>query len=134
MRLRWSRGSVLAFGTQVQTRPKPSDFSGRKNPQRAFFRKGSKAVCPMSHICGTKKNPKVYAWKSQFSVEITGHFSPKQFPLSLLGSLVERLKDLQLSISCTRLIQSKPSHLIYLRSILILRSHLPPDFPSGLLL
>ena len=32
-RLRWSRGSVLAFGTQVrggQTRPKPSDFSGRK--------------------------------------------------------------------------------------------------------
>ena len=32
----------------VQTRPKPSDFSGRKNPQHAFLRKGSKAVCPMS--------------------------------------------------------------------------------------
>ena len=28
--------------------PKPSDFSGRKNPQHAFLRKGSKAVCPMS--------------------------------------------------------------------------------------
>ena len=47
-RLRWSRGSVLAFGT----RPKPSDFSGRKIPQHAFLRKGSKVVCPMSHICG----------------------------------------------------------------------------------
>ena len=45
-RLRWSRGTVLAFGTQ--TRPKPLDFSGRTNPQHSFFREGSKAVCPMS--------------------------------------------------------------------------------------
>ena len=37
---------------RVQTQPKPSDFSGRKNPQHAFLRKGNKAVCPMSHICG----------------------------------------------------------------------------------
>jgi hypothetical protein len=29
-RLRWSRGSMLAFGLQVRTQPKPSDFSGRK--------------------------------------------------------------------------------------------------------
>jgi hypothetical protein len=46
-RLRWSRGSVLAFGTtnsRVQTRPKPSDFSGRKNPQHAFLRRGSKSL------------------------------------------------------------------------------------------
>jgi len=28
------------------------DFSGRKNPQHAFLRKGSKAVGPMSQICG----------------------------------------------------------------------------------
>ena len=28
-------------------------FSGRKNPQHAFLRKGSKAVCPMSQIYGT---------------------------------------------------------------------------------
>ena len=35
--------------SRVQTRPKPSDFSGqKKNPQHAFIRKGSKAVCPMS--------------------------------------------------------------------------------------
>jgi hypothetical protein len=27
-------------------------FLGRKNPQHAFLRKGSKAVCPMSQICG----------------------------------------------------------------------------------
>ena len=32
--------------------PSSRDFSGRKNPQHAFLRKGSKAVCPMSHICG----------------------------------------------------------------------------------
>ena len=47
-RLRWSTSSVLAFGTQVRGRPKPSDFSGRKSPQRAFLRNGSKAVCSMS--------------------------------------------------------------------------------------
>jgi hypothetical protein len=40
--------SMLASGT----RPKPSDFSGRKNPQHAFLRRGSKAVCPMSQFCG----------------------------------------------------------------------------------
>jgi hypothetical protein len=32
-------------------------FFGRKNPQHAFLWKGSIAVCPVSHICGTKKNP-----------------------------------------------------------------------------
>jgi hypothetical protein len=42
-RLRWSSGSVLAFGTEV--RPKnPTHFLGRKNPQHAFLRRGSKAV------------------------------------------------------------------------------------------
>jgi hypothetical protein len=45
--------SMLASGTQVCG----SDFFGRKNPQHAFLRKGSKAVCPVSQICGTKKNP-----------------------------------------------------------------------------
>ena len=34
-------------------------FRAKKNPQRAFLRKGSKAVCPMSHICGMSKNPKL---------------------------------------------------------------------------
>jgi hypothetical protein len=27
-------------------------FFGRKNPQHAFLRKRSKAVCPVSQICG----------------------------------------------------------------------------------
>jgi len=50
-RLRWSRGSVLAFSTQVRGF-KPGRnrriFKGRKNPQHAFLRRGSKAVGPMS--------------------------------------------------------------------------------------
>ena len=50
-RLRWSRGSVLPLSTQVRGfKPDRSrqDFSGRKNPQNAFLRRGSKAVGPMS--------------------------------------------------------------------------------------
>jgi hypothetical protein len=35
---------------------------GRNNTQHAFLRKGSKAVCPMSQICGMLKNP-VITWK-----------------------------------------------------------------------
>ena len=30
-------------------------FFGRKNPQHAFLRRVSKAVCPMSQICGMLK-------------------------------------------------------------------------------
>jgi hypothetical protein len=30
--------------SRVRSRPKPSDFSGKKNPQYAFLQKGSKAV------------------------------------------------------------------------------------------
>ena len=37
---------------RVQTQPKPLDFSGRKNPQHPFLRRGSKAACPMSQIYG----------------------------------------------------------------------------------
>jgi hypothetical protein len=47
--------SMLASGTQdrgVQTWPKPSDFFRAKNSHHAFLRKGSKAVCPMSQLCG----------------------------------------------------------------------------------
>jgi hypothetical protein len=35
-------------------------FFRRKNSQHAFLRKGSKAVCPMSQICGMLKNPVIY--------------------------------------------------------------------------
>ena len=44
----WTSVTKFAARSRVQTRPKPSDSSGRKNPQHAFLRKGSKAVCPMS--------------------------------------------------------------------------------------
>ena len=50
-RLRWSRGSVLAFSTQVRGfKPGRSRriFKGEKNPQHAFLRRGSKAIGPMS--------------------------------------------------------------------------------------
>jgi hypothetical protein len=35
-------------------------FSGEKNPQHAFLRKGSKAACPMSQICDMSKNRLTY--------------------------------------------------------------------------
>jgi len=50
-RLRLSRGSLLAFGTQIRGfKPGRSRriFRTKKNPQHAFLRKGSKAVGPMS--------------------------------------------------------------------------------------
>jgi hypothetical protein len=65
--------SMLASGTQVR---------GFKNPQHAFFRKGSKAVCPMSQICGMLKNP-VITWKFMevgSQRKLADHFSPDFFP------------------------------------------------------
>jgi hypothetical protein len=41
--------------SRVQTRLKPSDFFGRKNPQHAFLWKGSKAVSPVSQIAAHKR-------------------------------------------------------------------------------
>jgi hypothetical protein len=57
--------SLLASGTRVRGfKPGRSRqiFSGEKNPQHAFLRKGSKAVCPISQICCMLKNP-VITWK-----------------------------------------------------------------------
>jgi hypothetical protein len=53
---------IYSPSSWVQTRPKPSDFFVRKNPQHDFLRKGSEAVCPMLQICGMLKNP-VITWK-----------------------------------------------------------------------
>ena len=47
----WSRGSVLAFGTPKFAGSHPAEavgILGRKNPEHAFLRRGSKAVGPMS--------------------------------------------------------------------------------------
>jgi hypothetical protein len=64
--LGWGSG----FGGLVVSMPVPKiagsnpaeavRFFGRKNPQHAFLRRGSKAVCPMSQICGMLKNPVIY--------------------------------------------------------------------------
>jgi hypothetical protein len=48
--LRWSRGSVRAFGTHVRgfTPGRSLSFLGRKNPQHTLLRRESKAFGPMS--------------------------------------------------------------------------------------
>src|SRR5215475_13952843 len=51
-------------------------FFGRKNPQHAFLRKGSKAVCPMSQLCGMKKNPTITVEVAIVRLNLIGHFSP----------------------------------------------------------
>jgi hypothetical protein len=55
--------SMLPSGTQHRgfkpTRSRQM-YSGRKNPQHAFLRRGSKAVCPMSQVCGMLKKPAIY--------------------------------------------------------------------------
>jgi hypothetical protein len=52
--------SILSSGTHdrgFKPGRSRSDFFGRKNTQHAFLRRGSKAVRPVSLICGTKNNP-----------------------------------------------------------------------------
>jgi hypothetical protein len=48
---------------------------GRKNPQRAFLRKGSKTVGPMSLIYGMKKIPRRFVEVGVLA-KLMGHFSP----------------------------------------------------------
>jgi hypothetical protein len=46
-----------------------------KNPQHAFLRKGSKAVCPVSQICSTKKNPVGLRGSRIPQAKLFGHFT-----------------------------------------------------------
>jgi hypothetical protein len=61
-------------------------FFGRKNPQHAFLRRGSKAVCPMSQLCGMLKNPVIsgsrFVW-----LNLISHFSPIISPFTNRGLL-----------------------------------------------
>jgi hypothetical protein len=69
--------SMLASGTRVHGfKPGRSlrIFFGRKNPQHAFLRKGSKAVGPVLQICGTLKNPCDYVEVGS-KAKFVGHFS-----------------------------------------------------------
>jgi hypothetical protein len=51
--------SMLASGTQDRGF-EAVRFFRRKNRQHAFLRRGSKAVCPMSQICGMLKDHAIY--------------------------------------------------------------------------
>ena len=71
-RLRLSRGTMLTFGTKVRGFKigwSRRIFQGEKILSTPSFGREVKPFVP-SRIF-------VYAWKSQLSVEITGHFSPK---------------------------------------------------------
>jgi len=77
-RRRWSRGSVLAFGTQVLGfKPGRSlrIFKGEIILSTPSFGGGSKAVCPMSQICGMLKISRI-TWKSNSRRNLLEHFSP----------------------------------------------------------
>jgi hypothetical protein len=71
---------MLASGTQGRRfkpgRSRPICF-GRNNPHRAFLRKGSKAVGPVSQICGTLKNLYDYVEVESERQNSVGHFSPE---------------------------------------------------------
>jgi hypothetical protein len=62
-------GSMLASGSLPA---EAVGFFGRKNPQYAVLRKGSKAVCPMSQICGISKNRKFLAHFRYSLTEFSG--------------------------------------------------------------
>ena len=84
-------GNMLAFGTQVRGfKPGRSRriFQGEKILREPSFRREVRPFVPCRRFTTCKRSLNV-TWKSQLSVEITGHFSPKYFLLSLLGSLVE---------------------------------------------
>jgi hypothetical protein len=48
-------------------------FFGRKNPQHAFLRRGSKTVCPVTQLCGMSQNPAI-SWKSDCLVKFDRPF------------------------------------------------------------
>jgi len=64
-RLRWSRDSVLAFGTRVHTRPKPSDFGGEKILSTPSFGEEVKPSVPCRRFTACKRSLNV-TWKSAF--------------------------------------------------------------------
>jgi hypothetical protein len=87
-RLRWSRGSVLAFWyprSRVQTRPKPSDFLGEKNLSTPSFGGEVKPSVPCRRSAACKKSLNLRG--SRNLGKITGIISRPQFHLSLVGSL-----------------------------------------------
>jgi hypothetical protein len=76
--------SILTSGTQVRGfKPGRSRriFPGEKNPQHAFLRRGSRAVCPMSQICDILNNS-VIKWQLRHKQ----NFSAISLPFSSLAN------------------------------------------------
>ena len=88
IRLRWSRGSVLAFGTQVRGfKPGRSRriFKGEKIPSTPSFGGEVKPSVPRRRFAACKRSLK---WRgSRHFGKITGQYSRPQLHLPPLGSL-----------------------------------------------
>ena len=61
-------------------------FLGRKNPQHAFLRRGSKPSVPCHRFAACKRSLNLRGSRNLGKIT-TGHLSRPQFHLSLLGSL-----------------------------------------------
>jgi hypothetical protein len=66
--------SMLASGTQDRGF-EPGQSRRIFRAKNAFLRRGSKAVCSMSQICGMLKNPAVYPGSRNLLTKFLGHFS-----------------------------------------------------------
>ena len=86
VRLRWSRGERAGLwypSSRVQTRPKPSDFSGEKILSAPSFGGEVMPSVPCRKFTACKWNPKV-TWKSPLSAKFSEIPRP-YFHLPLLG-------------------------------------------------
>jgi hypothetical protein len=73
-RFRWSACWPLVPKFVGSNPAEAVGFFGRKIPQHAFLRKGSKAVRPVSQICGTKRTLLDYV---EVSGQIIRTFHPR---------------------------------------------------------
>jgi hypothetical protein len=86
-RLRWSRGSVLPWSTQVcgfKPGRRRQDFSGGKNPQRTFLWRGSKAIGPCRRFAACKRSLNE-TWKLPFRQNYRPSFLPTVPPFAATG-------------------------------------------------
>jgi hypothetical protein len=116
LRLRWTRGTVLAFRTQssrVQSRSKPSDFSGRKKKSsaRVPFGREVKLWVPYRRLTACKRSLNA-TWKSGiFRLNLPAITRPHSSTFWLLGSFEDHhwrkfgniyITGLQLQLSLLR--------------------------------
>jgi hypothetical protein len=61
--------------SRVQTRPKPSDFSGLKIHRMPSFRGEVKPSVPCRRFAACKRTLR-FTWESELQAKLAGHFSP----------------------------------------------------------